>query len=88
MQISILAARRWKERFPDHELAAEFARARAAGAKTKRQIGRQCPVRYKPSFMQRGVYYLRSPAGAIFVVAPGEFIVDVFPLGEKQAVRA
>ncbi len=84
MRPSVHAMYRWIEHFGAQDIALEFAQAKRVGKKARRQIAIQCPVRYKPRFCDRGVYYLRSPAGAIFVVAPGEFIVDVFPLGGRM----
>lgn len=84
MRVSRSAAQRWLAYFPEHELAAVFARARPAGARTKARIQKQCPKRYRPKFSERGVYYLiGARIKAVFVVAPGEYVVDVFPLGEK-----
>lgn len=86
MRPSVHAMYRWIEHFGERDIALEFAQAKRCGKKVRRQIAAQCPVRYKPRFCNRGVYYLVSPSRAIFVVAPGEFIVDIFPL--KQQAQA
>ena len=84
MRPSLSAMFKFIEHFPNREFSAEFARARRVGKKGKRQIRQQCPVRYRPTFMRRGTYYLIAPCGAVFVVAPGEYIVDVFPMNEAE----
>ena len=78
------AARKWHEFFPDREINMEFVRARKPGRKTKRQIEAQCPRWIESVRFWRGVYRLLSPCGAVFVVAPGEFVVDVFPLSHPE----
>lgn len=80
MRPSLNAMYKWIDLYGDADIALAFARARPAGGKTKKRIRKQCPVRYKSEWWQRRVYYLRAKNDAIFVVARGEYIVDVFPL--------
>lgn len=80
MKPSVSAATKWGEMFPGLDLTVEFLSANRPGRRDRAQIRRQCPYWGHRTFAERGTYWLVSPARAVFVVTPDQFVVDVFPL--------
>lgn len=78
--VSKHAQMRWRERFPELDMQAEFAAAKRPGKNQRRKIREQLPRRSKQVRAFHGRYYLVSPHDVVFVVAPPEVIVTVFPL--------
>ena len=77
MTITDHAKKRWMERFPDLDLLNEWYKSRLAGKKRIRQIKKQCPNHDMNGF--KGYYYMTTK-DIVFVVAPKEIIITVFPL--------
>lgn len=80
MKPSISAATKWGEMFPGLDMGHEYNAASEASSADEAQIRRQCPYWGNRTFAERGTYWRVSPARAVFVVTPDQFVVDVFPL--------
>lgn len=84
MKLTAHAVRRWRERFPDLDPEKEWRDSRRVGGGKKGQLKKQCPAHAHDIRKFRGKYYTISPRNVVFVVVPGEIIITVFPLGEKD----
>lgn len=84
MTPSVSARIKWGKFFPAFDMAVEFAAARRPGKLARRQIRKQCPCWGSRTFAERGTFWLVSPARAVFVVTPDDFVVDVFPLESDE----
>src|SRR5690606_2313727 len=74
------ARERWAERFPSLNLKWEYEHAQPCGAKRRAKIREQC--RHHAHLLTgqfRGKYFRLSPSGVVFVMAPQETVVTVFP---------
>jgi len=75
---------RWKERFPDKDIWAEFSNATInIKKKTKKKILAKCEQNawyYEDGF--KGRYMVKNRDGVVFVVAPPETIITVLDICE------
>lgn len=71
---------RWRERFPGLDMETEWRLASRSGKKSKRKIAASCKAHaHLMRGRFQGYYYMLSRNGAVFVCAPPETIITVFP---------
>lgn len=78
------ALQRWAERFPSQRMAEAFERARRPGKSARKKILRQLGDHARELARRRGRYFLVSRSGAVFICAPPEIVITVFPLTGDQ----
>lgn len=81
------AMERILERFADVDVDNEYATARRVGKRTKQKIKSQCPVEHARWMhgMFKGRYYMISRKKVVFVMAPVEVVITVFPLTPPES---
>lgn len=88
MRMSKHARLRWRERFAHLDLRREFDHARRPTKGERKKLRAQLSAKSLEARHMTGKYYLVSPTShVVFVVAPGNLIVTVFPLSGSQAWR-
>lgn len=86
MILSRHATKRWAERVSGLSPEREWIVARRATKGQRKKILRQCRAHAEivRSRIFKGYYYQVAPSGVVFVCAPGEFVVTVFPIRDGE----